>query len=133
MSQNKNVIDIINALGMSFIVTVILVVGKDIIQILNDKIEKLNKEIERLNFVIDNNNNKHNYHLKEIEASYKTKMDDFEVKYNADMLIVNTNIDSQITKAMRFQDEKIKGILNDIHYLNNIMKRLDDLTIASKL
>lgn len=119
MSQNKNVIDIMNALGMSFIVTIILVVGKDIIQILNDKIEKLNKEIERLNFVIDNNNNIHNYHLKEIEASYKTKMDDFEVKYNADMLIVNTNIDSQITKAMKHQDKKIKEWLKDICYVND--------------
>jgi len=69
MSQNKNVIDIINALGMSFIVTIILVVGKDVIQLLNNKIEKLNKEIERLNFVIDKTNNKQNYHLKEIEAS----------------------------------------------------------------
>ena len=48
MSQNKNVIDIINALGMSFIVTLILYVCKDVIQILNDKIEKLNKEINRL-------------------------------------------------------------------------------------
>jgi hypothetical protein len=119
MSQNKNVIDIINALGMSFIVTLLIFVSKDVIKILNDKIEKLNNEIERLNFVIDNNNNIHNYHLKEIEASYKTKMDDFEVKYNADMLIVNTNIEKRITVSMKRQDEKIKEWLKDICYVND--------------
>jgi hypothetical protein len=119
MSQNKNVMDIINALGMSFIVTLLIFVSKDVIKILNDKIEKLNNEIERLNFVIDNNNNIHNYHLKEIEASYKTKMDDFEVKYNADMLIVNTNIEKRITVSMKRQDEKIKEWLKDICYVND--------------
>ena len=37
-------------------------------------------EIERLNAIVDENNDKHRYHLKEIEASFKTKFDDFVVK-----------------------------------------------------
>jgi hypothetical protein len=112
MSYNKNVIDIINALGMSFIVTIILLVGKDVIQILNDKIEKLNKEIERLNSLIDQNNNIHTYHLKEIEASYKTNFEDFEVKYNTDMLAVNANIVSRIATVRKHQDITIEKMFN---------------------
>jgi len=112
MSQNKNMMDIINAIGMSFIVTVIMLVGKDVIQILNAKIEKLNKEVERLNFLIDNSNQKHSYHLKEIEASYKTKMADFEDKYNTDMLAVNANIVSQIDKVRKHQDITIEKMFN---------------------
>ena len=80
MSQNKNITDIINALVMSFIVTIMLIVVRDVIKILNDKIEKLNREIERLKAIVDENNDKHRYHLKEIEASFKTKFDDFVVK-----------------------------------------------------
>jgi hypothetical protein len=80
MSQNKNITDIINALGMSFIVTIILIVGRDVMQILNDKIEKLNQEVVQLKAIVDENNDKHRYHLKEIEASFKTKFDDFVVK-----------------------------------------------------
>ena len=120
MSQNKNVIDIINALGMSFIVTLILYVCKDVIQILNDKIEKLNKEINRLNFMIEDSNNKHSYHLKEIEASFKTRFDDFEVKYNTDIILsINANIEKRITVSMKRQDEKIKEWLKDICYVND--------------
>lgn len=119
MSQNKNVIDIINALGMSFIVTLILYVCKDVIQILNDKIEKLNKEINRLNFMIEDSNNKHSYHLKEIEASFKTRFDDFEVKYNTDIILsINANIEKRITVSMKRQDEKIKEWLKDSCYLH---------------
>jgi len=46
-------------------------------------------------------------------------MTDFEDKYNTDMLAVNANIVSQITKAMKFQDEKIKEWLKDICYVND--------------
>lgn len=80
MSQNKNIADIINALALSFITATIIVVGRDVIQILNDKIVKLNEEVMRLKIIVDENNDKHRYHLKEIEASFKTKFDDFVVK-----------------------------------------------------
>ena len=107
MSYNKNIIDIINAVSMSFIFTIILLVRRDFL--------KINREIERLNFIIDHNNKIHTYHLKEIEASYKSKIEDVEVKYNTDILAVNANIDRQIVIIISRQDEKIKEILNLIH------------------
>ena len=51
-------------------------------------------------------------------------MDDFEVKYNADMLIVNTNIEKRITVSMKRQDEKIKEWLKDICYVNDQSKTM---------
>ena len=85
MSQNKNITDTINALAFSLIAATILIVGRDAMQILNDKIEILNKEIARLKAFVEETNDKHRYHLKEIEASFKAKFDDFEVKNNTNI------------------------------------------------
>lgn len=116
MSYNKNIIDIINAVSMSFIFTIILLVRRDFL--------KINREIERLNFIIDHNNKIHTYHFKEIEASYKSKIEDVEVKYNTDILAVNANIDRQIVIIISRQDEKIKEILKNICYLNDVINRM---------
>jgi len=116
MSYNENIIDIINAVSISFIFTIILLVRRDFL--------KINREIERLNFIIDHNNKIHTYHLKEIEASYKSKIEDFEVKYNTDILAVNANIDRQIVIIISRQDEKIKEILKNICYVNDVINRI---------
>jgi prefoldin subunit 5 len=112
MSHNRNIEELINAFVFSFIITMILITGRDVIQLLNDKIEKLNSEIERLNMLIEDNNIKNNFHLKEIEASSNTKLDDFKIKYNSDILEVNANIVSRITTVCRRQDETIEKVLD---------------------
>jgi prefoldin subunit 5 len=113
MSHNRNIEEFINAFVFSFIITMILIAGRDVIQLLNDKIEKLNSEIERLNMLIEDNNIKNNFHLKEIEASYNTKLDDFNVKYNADILAINANIVTRSNSVSRQQDEIIKNAVNN--------------------
>ena len=65
--------------------------------------------------LIEDNNLKHNFHLKEIEASYNTKLEDFQVKYNADILAINASIVSRITAFRLQQDEAIDKILNGQH------------------
>lgn len=128
MSQNKNITDIINALGLSFIVTIMLIVGRDVIKILNDKIEKLNGEIVQLKAIVDENNDKHRYHLKEIEASFKTKFDDFEVKYNSNMVALNVDIDVRILEASRRQDETTEDKLNvQDETINDMLDTIEDL------
>ena len=118
MSHNRNIEELINAFIFSFIITMILITARDVIKLLNDKIEKINAEIERLNMLIEDNNLKHNFHLKEIEASYKTKFDDFTIKYNNDMLSVNANIKGQISTL----DETVGEICDDISKLNDDIK-----------
>ena len=115
MSQNKNIEEFINALVISFITTTIVIVGRDVIKILNDNIEKLNEEVIRLNNIIEQVNLKNNCYLKEIEASYNTKLEDFQVKYNADILAINASIVSRITAFRLQQDEAIDKILNGQH------------------
>ena len=46
--------------------TTIVIVGRDVIKILNDNIEKLNEEVIRLNNIIEQVNLKNNCYLKEI-------------------------------------------------------------------
>ena len=104
MSDNKNIEEFINVFIISFITTTIVIVGGDAIQLLNDKIEKLNDAIKQLKDVIKENDDKHTFHLKEIEASYNTKLDDFIVKYNLDMLSVNANIERQTDKNTLVED-----------------------------
>lgn len=113
MLQNRNIEELINAFVFSFIITMILIAARDVIKLLNDEIEKINDEIKRLNTVIEDNNLKHNFHLKEIEASYNTKLDDFQVKYNADILAINANIVTRSNSVSRQQDEIIKNAVNN--------------------
>ena len=113
MSQNKNIEEFINALVISFITTTIVIVGRDVIKILNDKIEKLNEEVIKLNNIIQQVNLKNNCYLKEIEASYNTKLEDFQVKYNADILAINANIEGRSNSVSRQQDEIIKNAVNN--------------------
>ena len=113
MSHNRNIEELINAFVFSFIITMILITARDVIKLLNDEIEKINDEIKRLNTVIEDNNLKHNFHLKEIEASYNTKLDDFQVKYNADILAINANIVTRSNSVSRQQDEIIKNAVNN--------------------
>ena len=108
MSDNKIIEEFINVFIISFITTTIVIVGGDAIQLLNDKIEKLNDAIKQLKDVIKENDDKHTFHLKEIEASYNTKLDDFQVKYNADILAINANIVTRSNSVSRQQDEIIK-------------------------
>ena len=72
MSHNRNIEELINAFVFSFIITMILITARDVIKLLNDEIEKINDEIKRLNTVIEDNNLKHNFHLKEIERVKKS-------------------------------------------------------------
>jgi uncharacterized coiled-coil protein SlyX len=112
MSQNssKSIEEFINALVISFITTTILIVGRNVIELINVKIEKLNEEIKNLKAVVDANNDKHRYHLLEIVAENKTFRDDFGVKYNDDMLLLNSNMESHIARATRRQDQTIKEL-----------------------
>ena len=126
MSQSKNIEDFINVLVVSFITTTIVIVGRDVIQILNDKIKKLNGDVKQLKDVIKENDDKHNFHLKEIEASYKTKFDDFTIKYNNDMLSVNANIKGQISTL----DETVGEICDDISKLNDDIKYNSDAIVT---
>jgi archaellum component FlaC len=80
MSHNRNIEEVINAFVFSVIITIMLISVRDVIQLLNNKIEKLNNEIERLKTLIEDNNIKNNFHLKEIEASSNTKFDDFQIR-----------------------------------------------------
>jgi hypothetical protein len=132
MSHNRNIEEVINAFVFSVIITMMLVSVRGVIQLLNDKIDKLNNEIDRLKTLIEDNNLKHNFHLKEIEASYNTKLDDFQIKYNSDILAVNANIvtrsnavtrqqDEIIKNAMNNQDETIKTMLDTVDELNGQM------------
>lgn len=113
MSENRSIEEFINAVVISFITTTVLFIGRDIIQTINTKIEKLNDEVGRLKTLIEDNNLKHNFHLKEIEASYNTKLDDFQIKYNDDMLALNASIVSRSNSVSRQQDEIIKNAVNN--------------------
>jgi len=113
MSHNRNIEEVINAFVFSVIITIMLISVRDVIQLLNNKIEKLNNEIERLKTLIEDNNIKNNFHLKEIEASSNTKFDDFQIKYNADILAVNANIVTRSNAVSRQQDEIIKNEVNN--------------------
>lgn len=115
MSENRSIEEFINALIISFITTTIVIVSRTAIQTINTKIEKLNVEVETLKGAIKENNEKHTFHLKEIEASYNTKLDDFQIKYNDDMLAINASIVSRITAFRWQQDEAIDKILNSQH------------------
>jgi len=117
MSHNRNIEELINALVLSVIISMILFTVRDVIKLLNDKIEKINDEIERLKTLIEDNNIKHNFHLKEIEANYNTKLEDFQVKYNSDILAVNANIVSRITAVSRRQDATIGEMLETVDKL----------------
>ena len=117
MSHNRNIEELINAFVFSFIITTILIIGRDVIQILNNKIGELNDEVMQLKIVIKENNEKHTFHLKEIEASYNTKLEDFQVKYNSDILAVNANIVSRITAVSRRQDATIGEMLETVDKL----------------
>jgi hypothetical protein len=114
MSQNNNnsksIEEFINALVISFITTTILFVGKNVIYRLNAKIEAQNEEIKMLKAVVDANNDKHRFHLLEIVAENKTFRDDFVVKYNDDMLLLNANIETRVVTATRRQDRTIKEL-----------------------
>lgn len=129
MSENRSINEFINAFIILFITTTIVIVSRDTIQILTSKIERLNYEVERLKTLIEDNNLKHNFHLKEIEASYNTKFEDFEVKYNADMLAVNASIVSRITAVSRRQDETIERVLNcqDTAAIGEMLDAVDEL------
>jgi hypothetical protein len=101
---------------------------RDVIQLLNDKIEKINDEIGRLKTLIEDNNLKHNFHLKEIEANYNTKLDDFNVKYNSDILAVNANIVSRITSVCTRQDETIEKVLDiQDETIKEMLETVDEL------
>jgi len=112
MSQNnsKSIEEFINALVISFITTTILFVGRNVIELLNAKIEAQNEEIKSLKAVVDANNDKHRFHLLEIVAENKTFRDDFGVKYNDDMLLLNANIETRVVTATRRQDRTIKEL-----------------------
>jgi len=115
MSQNssKSTEEFINALVISFITTTILIVGRNVIELINAKIETQNEEIKSLKTLVDANNDKHRFHLLEIVAENKTFRDDFGVKYNNDMLLLNSNMEGHVATATRRQDQIIKE-LSDI-------------------
>ena len=129
MSHNRNIEELINAFVFSFIITMILITARDVIKLLNDEIKKINDEVERLNTLIEDNNLKHNFHLKEIEASYKTKMEDFEDKYNTDILAVNANIVSRIDTVRKHQDITIEKMFNiQNKEIGEFLDNIDELT-----
>jgi hypothetical protein len=115
MSQNssKSTEEFINALVISFITTTILIVGRNVIELINAKIETQNEEIKSLKTLVDANNDKHRFHLLEIVAENKTFRDDFGVKYNNDMLLLNSNMEGHVATATKRQDQIIKE-LSDI-------------------
>ena len=115
MSQNssKSTEEFLNALIISFITTTILIVGRNVIELINAKIETQNEEIKSLKTLVDANNDKHRFHLLEIVAENKTFRDDFGVKYNNDMLLLNSNMEGHVATATRRQDQIIKE-LSDI-------------------
>lgn len=115
MSQNssKSIEEFLNALIISFITTTILIVGRNVIELINAKIETQNEEIKSLKTLVDANNDKHRFHLLEIVAENKTFRDDFGVKYNNDMLLLNSNMEGHVATATRRQDQIIKE-LSDI-------------------
>jgi hypothetical protein len=119
MSQNnsKSIEEFINALVISFITTTILFVGRNVIELLNAKIEAQNEEIKSLKAIVDANNDKHRFHLLEIVAENKTFRDDFGVKYNDDMLLLNANIETRVVTATRRQDRTIKELYEMIDKL----------------
>jgi len=129
MLHNRNIEELINAFVFSFIITMILITARDVIKLLNNEIEKINDEVERLNTLIEDNNLKHNFHLKEIEASYKTKMEDFEDKYNTDILAINANIVSRIDTVRKHQDITIEKMFNiQNKEIGEFLDNIDELT-----
>lgn len=129
MSHNINITEIINAFVFSVIITMILITARDTIQLLNSEIERLNNAVEKLKTLIADNDELRNFHLKEIEASSKTKFEDFQVKYNSDILAVNSNIVSRITAVCRRQDETIERVLNrQDTAIGEMMDVVDELT-----
>ena len=119
MSQNnsKSIEEFINALVISFITTTILFVGRNVIELLNAKIEAQNEEIESLKTLVDANNDKHRFHLLEIVAENKTFRDDFGVKYNDDMLLLNANMETRVATATRRQNLIINELSENVDIL----------------
>jgi hypothetical protein len=109
-NNNKSIEEFINALVISFITTTILFVGRNVIELLNAKIEAQNEEIKSLKALVDANNDKHRFHLLEIVAENKTFRDDFGVKYNDDMLLLNANMERHVATATRRQNQTINEL-----------------------
>ena len=109
-NNNKSIEEFINALVISFITTTILFVGRNVIELLNAKIEAQNEEIESLKTLVDANNDKHRFHLLEIVAENKTFRDDFGIKYNDDMLLLNANMERHVATATRRQNQTINEL-----------------------
>ena len=121
MSQNnsKHIEEFINTIVISFITATILFVGKNVIELLNAKIEAQNEEIESLKTLVDANNDKHRFHLLEIVAENKTFRDDFLVKYNDDMLLLNANMETHVATATRRQNL----IINELSGMVDMLTR----------
>ena len=119
MSQNnsKHIEEFINTIVISFITATILFVGKNVIELLNAKIEAQNEEIESLKTLVDANNDKHRFHLLEIVAENKTFRDDFLVKYNDDMLLLNANMETHVATATRRQNLIINELSENVDML----------------
>ena len=116
-NNNKSIEEFINTIVISFITATILFVGKNVIELLNAKIEAQNEEIESLKTLVDANNDKHRFHLLEIVAENKTFRDDFLVKYNDDMLLLNANMETHVVTATRRQNLIINELSENVDML----------------
>jgi len=116
-NNNKSIEEFINTIVISFITATILFVGKNVIELLNAKIEAQNEEIESLKTLVDANNDKHRFHLLEIVAENKTFRDDFRVKYNDDMLLLNANMETRVATATRRQNLIINELSENVDIL----------------
>lgn len=116
-NNNKSIEEFINTIVISFITATILFVGKNVIELLNAKIEAQNEEIESLKTLVDANNDKHRFHLLEIIAENKTFRDDFLVKYNDDMLLLNANMETHVATATRRQNLIINELSENVDML----------------
>ena len=116
-NNNKSIEEFINTIVISFITATILFVGKNVIELLNAKIEAQNEEIESLKTLVDANNDKHRFHLLEIVAENKTFRDDFLVKYNDDMLLLNANMETHVATATRRQNLIINELSENVDML----------------
>jgi hypothetical protein len=116
-NNNKSIEEFINTIVISFITATILFVGKNVIELLNAKIEAQNEEIKSLKALVDANNDKHRFHLLEIVAENKTFRDDFLVKYNDDMLLLNANMETHVATATRRQNLIINELSENVDML----------------
>ena len=116
-NNNKSIEEFINTIVISFITATILFVGNNVIELLNAKIEAQNEEIESLKTLVDANNDKHRFHLLEIVAENKTFRDDFLVKYNDDMLLLNANMETHVATATRRQNLIINELSENVDML----------------